>query len=111
SALVDYRLAKIYAPFIYLGFVGLLVLVQTPLGTAAKGAQRSFQVAGFQFSPSLFTRLALIVMLAAYLSEVTGDFGRSIVVRPTVLAVIPMFLVFIQPDIGTSIILATILVA
>ena len=111
AALADYRLVKVYAPLIYVGCVGLLVLVQTPLGTAAKGAQRSFQVAGFQLSPSLFTRLGLIVMLAAYLSEIKGEIDLRHVVRATVLAAIPMALVFVQPDMGSTIILAAIMVA
>jgi rod shape determining protein RodA len=111
AAIIDYRVAKVYAPFIYVGCVGLLLLVQTPLGRAAKGAQRAFQVAGFQFSPSLFTRVGLIVMLAAYLSEIKGELDLSHVIRATSIAAIPMLLVFIQPDIGTTIILASILVA
>jgi rod shape determining protein RodA len=90
--------------------VGLLVLVESPLGTSAKGAQRWFQVAGFQFTPSLFVRLALVVMLAAFLSEIKGDVLLRDVVRAAVLTVIPMFLVFVQPDIGTSIVLAFVVV-
>src|SRR5207247_129751 len=109
--ILDYRLAKIYAPIIYLSCIGLLLLVQTPRVTAAKGAQRSFQFAGFQFSPSLFTRLGLIVMLAAVLSEMKGELDLSHVMRATAVAVLPVLLVFIQPDIGTTIILAAILVA
>jgi rod shape determining protein RodA len=111
AASVDYRLLKIYAPFLYIGSVGLLILVQTQLGTSAKGAQRWFQFAGFQLTPSLFARLGLIVMLAAYLSEVKGDLNLTNVVRATTLAAIPMFLVFVQPDIGTTIILSAVLVA
>jgi rod shape determining protein RodA len=111
AALADYRLVKVYAPLIYVACIGLLILVQTPLGTVAKGAQRSFQVAGFQFSPSLFTRLGLIVMLAMYLSEIKGELDLREVVRAASLAIIPMILVFIQPDIGTSIILSAVLVA
>jgi len=111
AAIVDYRVAKVYAPFIYVGCVGLLLLVQTPLGRAAKGAQRAFQVAGFQVSPSLFTRLGLIVMVAAYLSEIKGELGLHHVIRATAIAAVPMLLVFIQPDIGTTIILAAILIA
>jgi rod shape determining protein RodA len=111
AAIVDYRVAKVYAPFIYVGCVGLLLLVQTPLGRVAKGAQRAFQVAGFQLSPSLFTRLGLIAMLAAYLSEIKGELDLRHVIRATSIAAVPMLLVFIQPDIGTTIILASILVA
>jgi rod shape determining protein RodA len=111
TAAVDYRLFKVYAGFLYLGSVVLLGLVQTPLGTSAKGAQRWFQFGGFQLSPSLFARLGLILMLASYLSEAKGEFDLRNVVRATTLAAIPMFLVFIQPDIGTTIVLSAILVA
>src|SRR5436190_984174 len=41
-ALLDYRLAKVYALLFYVGMLCLLLLVRTPLGTAAKGAQRGF---------------------------------------------------------------------
>lgn len=110
-AVTDYRVVKIYAPIIYTACIGLLILVQSPLGTVAKGAQRSFQLAGFQFSPSLFTRLGLIVMLAMYLSEVKTELDLRHVIRAASLAILPMALVFIQPDIGTSIILSAVLVA
>jgi len=111
TAALDYRLFKIYAPFLYVGSVVMLALVQTPLGTSAKGAQRWFQFAGFQLTPSLFARLGLLVVLATYLSEVKGELTLTNVVRATTLAAVPMFLVFVQPDIGTTIILAAILVA
>jgi rod shape determining protein RodA len=111
TAVIDYRVVKVYAGFIYVGCIGLLVLVQTRLGSVAKGAQRSFQLAGFQLSPSLFTRLGLILMLAMYLSEIKGDLDLRDVVRAASLAIVPMALVFIQPDIGTTIILSAVLVA
>jgi rod shape determining protein RodA len=110
-ALIDYRVIKVYAPILYVSCIALLILVQTPLGSVAKGAQRSFQFAGFQFSPSLFTRLGLVVMLATYLSEIKGELELRHVIQATLLTAVPMVLVFIQPDIGTSIILTAILVA
>src|SRR5436190_17577283 len=56
AAIIDYRLAQAYAPFAYVIVILLLVLVRTPLGSSALGAQRWFQLAGFQFSPSLVCR-------------------------------------------------------
>src|SRR4249919_3114636 len=73
-ALFDYRHLRIWAPFIYGFFVLMLIVVKLPhVGHAALGAQRSFSVLGFQLSPSLFTRIALILMLAAYLSGIHGS--------------------------------------
>src|SRR5438067_4575510 len=111
AALIDYRYLKIWPGFIYAGFIILLLLVRTPLGSSALGAQRWFPVFGFQFSPSLFTRLALILALAAYLANHHGALSLRRVMASVLLAGLSMFLVFVQPDIGTTIILATILVA
>jgi rod shape determining protein RodA len=111
ATIIDYRLAQAYAPVAYIAAVVLLVAVRTPLGSSALGAQRWFQVAGFQFSPSLFSRLALAGMLAAILADMQGEMTLRDVVRVVTIAAIPMVLVFIQPDIGTTIILATIMVS
>jgi rod shape determining protein RodA len=111
AAVLDYRLVKIYAPFFYLACVAMLILVQTPLGQSALGAQRWFQIGGFQLGPSLFARLGVVLMLAASLSQVKGELWLQDVTRATALAVVPMILVFIQPDIGATIVLASILVA
>jgi rod shape determining protein RodA len=111
AAVINYRLAKAYAPVFYVLCLLLLVLVRTPLGTAAKGAQRAFQFGGLQLSPSLLTRLGLTVVLAAYVSEIKGELSLRHVVRAVAVATLPMVLVFIQPDIGTTMILAAILVA
>jgi rod shape determining protein RodA len=111
TAAVDYRLLRHFVPILYLGMLLLLLLVQTPLGSSVKGAQRAFQFAGFQLSPSYFMRIALILMLSAVLSQVKGEVALRHVVRTIALGAIPMVLVFIQPDLGTTIILAFIMVA
>jgi rod shape determining protein RodA len=111
TAVLDYRLLRHFVPILYLGTLLLLVLVQTPLGSSVKGAQRAFQFAGFQLSPSYFTRIVLILTLSAVLSQVKGEVALRHVVRTIALGAIPMALVFIQPDLGTTIILAFILVA
>jgi rod shape determining protein RodA len=110
AAVFDYRFYKIYAVFFYVAVLALLVLVQTPLGTNVKGAQRWFQLGGFQAAPSEYMKIALILMLAAMLSEVREtELALPEVFRATLVAGIPMALVFLQPDIGTSIVLAAIL--
>ena len=42
-------------------------------GTSVKGAQRWSELFGFQLAPSEVAKLALIAMLAAFLSELRGD--------------------------------------
>jgi len=111
AAALDYRLLKPFAAFLYAATVLMLLLVRTPLGAAVRGAQRSFQLGGFQLSPSYFARLALIVMLAAMLSSVRGEIVLRDVIRAVAVGGIPLVLVFVQPDLGTTIILSAVLVA
>jgi rod shape determining protein RodA len=110
AASFDYRLLKVYAGIIYVSSLVLLLLVRTPLGTSVKGAQRWFELFGFQLAPSEIAKIALIAMLAAFLSEIRGDLTLRDVFRASGLAAIPAFLVFLQPDLGTSIVFAAILV-
>jgi rod shape determining protein RodA len=110
-AAFDYRFYKVYAGFIYAATVVALVLVQTPLGTSPAGAQRWFTFGGFQLTPSEFAKIALALMLGAVLSELrTIEPTLSDVLRVTMIAAVPTGLVFIQPDIGTTIVLVAIVV-
>jgi rod shape determining protein RodA len=110
---VDYRFFKVYAGFIYLGSLLALVLVRIPgIGsTDSTGtAQRWFGIGGIQITPSEFSKVALIIMLAAVLSELRGEPTVSDLLKLLGLAAAPLVLVFIQPDIGTSIGIAAIVV-
>ena len=111
-AAFDYRFYKVYAGFIYGAVVVALVVVRfTPLGSNPAGAQRWFTFGGFQLTPSEFAKIALILMIAAVLSELrTAEPMLVDVLRVTMIAIVPMGLVFIQPDIGTTIVLVAILV-
>jgi len=109
-ASVDYRMFKVYAGIAYASSLVLLVLVRTPFGTSVKGSQRWFELFGFQLAPSEIAKLALIGMLAAFLSEIRGDLTLRDVFRASGLAAIPAALVFLQPDLGTSIVFFAILV-
>ena len=112
-AAFDYRFFKVYAGFIYLASLLALVLVRIPgLGsTDSTGtAQRWFAIGPLQFTPSEFSKLALIVMLAAVLSELRNEPTVSDLLKLLGLAAAPLVLVFIQPDIGTSIGIAAIVV-
>jgi rod shape determining protein RodA len=110
AASFDYRLLKVYAGIVYVSSLVLLILVRTPIGTSVKGAQRWFEVFGFQLAPSEVAKLALIAMLAAVLSEVRGELTVRDVFRTAALAAVPALLVFLQPDLGSSIVFAAILV-
>src|SRR5690606_3486034 len=65
-AQVPVDLMRRLAPWAFLGGVALLVLVLL-IGVGAKGAQRWLSIGGFRFQPSELMKLAMPVMIAAYL--------------------------------------------
>jgi rod shape determining protein RodA len=113
-ACVDYRFWKIYAGFIYIGSIASLILVRVPgLGsTDSTGtAQRWFQLGPLQLTPSEFTKLAIIITLGAVLANIrTPEPTLGDLVKVLMLAAVPLALVFLGPDIGTSIGIAAIVV-
>jgi rod shape determining protein RodA len=110
-ATFDYRLVKVYAPFAYGLVLLLLLVVLTPLGDETAGAQRWITLFGFQFQPSELAKLAVVAALAAYLSELKGEPRLDHVWRATAIAAVPMLLIFLQPDIGTTMVFSAVLIA
>jgi rod shape determining protein RodA len=102
AALFDYRLLRPFIPVAYLATLVLLLLVLSPLGTSVRGSQRWISLAGFQVQPSELMKVALLLALAAlfYETEGTPGLGRSLAAIG--LALVPLGLVFAQPDLGTS---------
>jgi rod shape determining protein RodA len=104
AAAFDYRHLRGYAAVVYLGALVLLVLTLTPLGTEINGSQRWLIIAGFQLQPSELAKVAVLVSVAALLHERKGEPGLPTVGIALVLVGVPMVLVFLQPDLGTSLV-------
>jgi len=113
-ASVDYRIWKVYAGFIYVGSILSLILVRVPgLGsTDSTGtAQRWFALGPLQLTPSELTKLAVIITLGAVLANIrTPEPTLGDLAKVLLLAAVPLALVFLGPDIGTSIGIAAIVV-
>ena len=78
------------------------------VGTSALGAQRWISIAGFHVQPSEFAKLAAILLLAGVLSRFPVERPVDLV-RPIGLITLPWALVFIQPDLGTSLVFGAVL--
>ncbi len=102
ATVFDYRRLRAFIPVGYLATLLLLVLVLTPLGTSVRGSQRWISLLGFQIQPSELMKIALLLALAMLFNETEGTPGLGRTVTAVVLAVIPLGLVFAQPDLGTS---------
>lgn len=110
TILVDYRKLAPYTLMIYAAVVVLLLAVLTPLGERVAGAQRWIGVGSFQIQPAEAMKVAYILLMATVLSRNEGRqigpiSGLAPVIQAMFWAGIPAFLIFIQPDLGTSMVL------
>ncbi|MEH2425116.1 MAG: rod shape-determining protein RodA [Nostoc sp.] len=76
-------------------------------GTSAKGAQRWISIAGFNVQPSEFAKIGMIITLAALLHRRTASSLEG-VFRVLAITAIPWGLVFLQPDLATSLVFGAI---
>ena len=83
----------------------LLMLLVFPLGDTTRGSKRWIELGGFQLQPSEFGKLLFVLALAGFLADRARRLHEPQVVLQTVgLALVPIFLVFKQPDLGTALV-------
>jgi rod shape determining protein RodA len=114
-ATFDYRFFKVYAGFIFSACLVLLALLHVPgLEASSTGTTNYIDFPGvslLQISPAEFSKIGLIVMLAAMVSEIRAAVPMlRDVVRVCAVAIVTMAAVFINVEIGTTIVLIAITV-
>lgn len=101
ASLMDYHwLRKMATPLLILCLFFLVIVLIPQFGTKSLGARRWLELGPIGFQPSEVAKLALIIYLAAFLSR------HHQVWKCLVLLVILLGLVMLQPDLGTTIVLA-----
>ena len=89
---------------IYFGTLGLMILVLAT-GAATRGSKRWIDVGFFKFQPSEFGKVLFILVLAGFLAERRNAMQSA---RTPLAAIgfglLPILLVFVQPDIGTALV-------
>ena len=94
------------------GVMIFLLLVVVALGTEVRGSQRWLDLGFYRFQPSEFSKLLLVLFLAAFLAERGKRVTETRTVAAAVgFAAIPTALVFLQPDIGTALVYGAALTA
>ncbi len=100
----DYRSLKSYAIPLYI-LMSVSLLAVEVVGTTALGAQRWISIGFFQFQPSEFAKIALIIALATYHARYynqTPRFRHLVIL--TLILLPPLILVVSQPDLGTGLV-------
>ena len=98
----DYERLRALSIYIYFGVIILLAIVLL-LGDIVNGAKSWINILGYGFQPSEFMKIALILRLACFFESSKNkysDFMRFIL--SLIQTAVPMFLVLIQPDMGTA---------
>ena len=111
ATLMDYRLLAKFSWLLFAAAIVALVLVLLPhIGVVRGHARRWFSFGGMSFQPSEFAKLALIIALAWY-----GDhFQRQMktwkrgVLVPAFFIALVLGLIFVEPDRGTTILMAAV---
>ena len=101
---IDPELYRRYWRPIYIGTVGLIAIVLL-IGRAARGSTRWINVGFFTFQPSEFGKLLFVLALAGFLAERARNANNpNTTLRLLGLAILPIVLVFAQPDLGTALV-------
>jgi rod shape determining protein RodA len=105
--LVDYRLFSRWAPFFYWAAIGTLILVLIPgIGAVRFGARRWIDLGLFQFQPSEFAKLAMILGMAQFLGRPGDELRRPwMLTKGLALMLLPFVLIMREPDLGSALVL------
>ena len=113
TTVLDYRLLRAYAPLVYGASVVGLLAVLSPLGSTVNGAHSWILLpGGLSIQPSEFAKVAIVLGVAMLLAERREgeDHPRDVdVAQALAFAAVPVGLIMLQPDLGTTIVIAVVL--
>ena len=111
-AFSDLKLWMKYAYVIYILTLGMLIYVYVS-GAFHMGAQRWIDLKFIQVQPSEMMKIALVLALARYFhASDEDDVKRTThLIIPTLLMLVPVGLIVLQPDLGTALMLVFVTAA
>lgn len=105
-ALTDIKLLLRYAYVFYFITLILLVVVEVA-GHTGMGATRWINLGFIKLQPSEFMKIAMVLVLARYFHTSSLQSIESVrgIIPPLLMAIFPAFLIVLQPDLGTALML------
>ncbi len=116
TTLIDYRLLRAYTPFVWgAGILGLAAVLIPGVGSTINGARSwiSFP-GGFTLQPAELAKISVIIGMAMLLAEARDkDSAPSHldVIKSLVVALVPMLLIILEPDLGEALIISASVIA
>ncbi len=105
AASIDYRYLQSAALILYVGGIGLLLVVMSPLGYTIAGAKNWINLGFTTIQPSEFVKITTIIALSAFVSsrgEGMKDFGNFLIAG--LIVALPTGLILAGPDLGQAMI-------
>lgn len=105
---VDYHIWRNYTGIFYVVSIGLLLLVFV-IGKTTNGAVSWFKLGFLNFQPVEFVKIALILLLAKYFSQIQSPvlLWKNLFIS-FLYVLFPIILVILQPDMGSAMVLVSI---
>jgi rod shape determining protein RodA len=108
---IDYSRLRELRVGIYTLMFASIVLVFV-FGAAARGSRRSFDLSFFNFQPAELGKVLLVLALAGFVIDgARRGSPRQRTARYLLFGLAPAALVFVQPDLGTSLVLVVVTLA
>ncbi|MFQ5863280.1 MAG: rod shape-determining protein RodA [Candidatus Brocadiales bacterium] len=108
--MLDYMKIVRQAYILYIVLIVALIAVLF-LGSSIRGARRWFDLGVVSFQPSEFMKIVLVLALAKYLMYKNNYKRFNILMMSLAFTLLPMALIFKQPDLGTGLVLLPIFFA
>src|SRR5256884_2804311 len=110
ALLIDPDVYRRYKRAIYGSTVAVMLIVLLA-GTVTRGSKRWLDFGFFRFQPSEFGKVFIVLFLAGLLADRSKRIGESrTAITALGFASVPIFLVFVQPDVGTALVYSVALV-
>lgn len=108
-ALINPKIIFSAALYTYM-FSILLLLIGTLVGYKAMGATRWISIGFFRFQPSELVKIGTVLLLAKYFYELKHNEVNKVkfMIIPSIIILVPFFIVLKQPDLGTAMILGMV---
>ncbi|RKS85728.1 cell elongation-specific peptidoglycan biosynthesis regulator RodA [Orbus hercynius] len=99
------RVYEKWAPYLYIACIIVLVIVDV-FGYTSKGAQRWLNLGFIRFQPSEIAKIAVPLMVAKFINREGCPPPFKTTIQTLAIIAVPTLLVAMQPDLGTSILIA-----
>ncbi|HAW49843.1 TPA: rod shape-determining protein RodA [bacterium] len=98
---VDYSILKRYSLVIYV--ISIILLFAVLFTPPVRSSHSWFRIGGISIQPSEFAKLAIIIFLSEYLKDKIKRLKSPLqFIPPFIIVSIPVFLILLQPDIGST---------